>query len=174
MDFIGSITSELQYVRDIILGDFKTGGNYPVYSNATAYNAGDRVRLENKAIYERRYIDDVGAVIGTTTGIDPTGAALSAQTWIKLNDNYIGIDERKKYNGQLIVLTQAINNWFGVTSAPYFWIDNNNAAGIGFALWCPNAVFLTLGPTTIDRENVVREFINRYAIAGIVYDVLTY
>lgn len=174
MDFIGAITAELQYSRDITLGDFKSGSVYSDYSNATAYNAGDRVVLPTKAVYERRDIDDLGNVIGTTTGVDPTGMTLSSQTWIKINDNYLAVDERVLYNGQLIILTAFLNSWFGVTATPYFYIDNNNTAGTGFNLFAPIAVYNSLGSTNPDRTAAITEIVDRYAIAGIQYTVSTY
>lgn len=165
LDFVGSIGADLQYMRDNLFSDYKTGSSYLNYSNVTAYIPGDRVIFTNKEVYEN---------LIACTGIDPTGNVLSLINWRKLQDNYIALDDRKMYNGQIIVLVKALNQWFGITSAPYIYIVNNNSAGLGFDMYVPLSVYNSLASTNTDRDNTIIQFTNKYAIAGIVYTINTY
>lgn len=93
-----------QWSRDLVLGAFKTGSSAPVYSPG-AYNLYDQVKY-GKSIYE--CITD-----GTTN--DPTNTT----DWRLIQPNFIGVDERIKYNGQKIVLEWALNTEFdGVFRQP--------------------------------------------------------
>lgn len=121
-----ALLSAAQWCRDLVLGSFKTGSTAPDYSPG-AYALYDQVKYE-KSIYE--CITD-----GTTN--DPTNTT----DWRLIQENFIGIDERIKYNGQKIVLEWALNTQFdGVFRQPAtglnsdIWIENIAAVLSGFRL----------------------------------------
>lgn len=165
LDLMRCVADELQYSRDIILGDYKVGATYSAYSGATTYNQYDRVIFTDKGVYEARTI---------TVGIDPAGDPLSATNWSKKVDLYIGVDERKMYNGVIGILTRALNKWFGATSPALIYLVNNNTAGSGFDLYVPLALYNALGPTNPERSRVIFQFTEKYAVAGQSYAIVTY
>lgn len=152
-------------MRDSLFGNYKEGAIYPNYSNVTNYIPGNRVIYVDKGVYEN---------LVPCVGVDPTGNSLSATNWRKLQNNYLGADVRKMYTGQIIVLVKALNEWFGVTSAPYIYIVNNNASGIGFDMWIPLAVYNSIASTNTDRDTAIHQFTDRYATAGTVFAINTY
>lgn len=89
----------LQYLHDILTGSYYDGSTDPDYSPGT-YNKGDRV-IFKKSVFE-------SLIDGNTDAPDQI-------TWYLVQDNFIGISERMKYNGQHIVLEYALNKWFGTT-----------------------------------------------------------
>lgn len=115
-----------QWSRDLVLGSFKTGSTAPVWS-AGAYTLYYQVKF-GKSIYE--CVTD-----GTTN--DPTNTT----DWRLIQENFIGVDERIKYNGQKIVLEWALNTEFdGVFRQPVtglnsdIYITNIAASLAGFRI----------------------------------------
>lgn len=106
-----ALLKEAQWCRDLVLGSFKQGSTAPVYSLGT-YALYDQVKY-GKSIYE--CITD-----GTTN--DPTNTI----DWRLIQENFIGIDERIKYNGQKIVLEWALNTEFdGVFRQPVTGLNSD-------------------------------------------------
>lgn len=113
-----------QWSRDLVLGSYKRGSIAPVYAGGT-YNKYDQV-IFNKAVYYS-LVDSNAALPTDTTG------------WIKVQDNFLGADERVKYNGQKIVLEYALNHRFGGTFRPPgssslsdIYINNIGPVAVGF------------------------------------------
>lgn len=163
--YVGSIAANLQYNHDNLFGDYKKGSSAPNYNIGTTYVKYDKV-IFNKGVYE--------SLVNGNIGILPVSDPLSETNWRRMQDNFIGVDERIKYNSQNIFLAYSINKWFSISSAPFAWIDNNLSAGLGFTLWFPSAIYTTLGTNSTNREGAVREFVSKYAAAGLVYDVQTF
>ena len=108
------LAKPLQNLHDIIFTDYKIGNVYTLYNNSATYNFGDRVRYLDKSIYE---------CIKISVGNLPTNDVY----WVKINDVFIGTDERVKYSAQKILFEQALNTFF-ITSGIYI---QNNFASIG-------------------------------------------
>lgn len=89
-----------QWARDLVLGSFKTGAIAPKYAPGT-YNIYDQV------IYKQRVYECLTQ--GTTNTPDNT------IDWRLIQNNFIGVDERVLYNGNILVLTWALNKWFFTT-----------------------------------------------------------
>lgn len=124
MALMQALLSATQWCRDLVLGSFKTGSTAAVWSPG-AYALYDQVKY-GKSIYECM-------VDGTTN--DPTNTT----DWRLIQENFIGVDERIKYNGQKIVLEWALNTEFdGVFRQPAtglnsdIWINNIAAVLSGF------------------------------------------
>lgn len=97
MAWIKALLKPLQYLHDIMFISYKQGSTDPQYAGGT-YNKGDRV-VYFFSVYE--------SLIGTNAAL-PTDQT----KWVKIQENFIGVDERVKYNGQKIVLEYALNKWF--------------------------------------------------------------
>lgn len=115
-----------QWSRDLVLGSYKKGSIALPYAGGT-YNKYDQV-IFNKAVYYSLVSNNVAAPT------DPT-------SWLKVLDNFIGVDERVKYNGQKIILEYALNHRFGGTFRPPgssslsdIYINNVGPVPVGFRI----------------------------------------
>lgn len=113
-----------QWCRDLILGSYKTGAIAPAYAGGT-YNKYDMV-VYNKAVYY--------SLISNNTSV-PTDTT----SWLLVQANFIGVDERVRYNGQKVVLEYALNHRFGGTFRPPgssslsdIYINNVDPVAVGF------------------------------------------
>jgi hypothetical protein len=97
MAWVKALLKPLQYLHDIMFISYKVGSTDPQYAGGT-YNKGDRV-VYFFSVYESK--------VATNASL-PTDAT----KWVKIQENFIGVDERVKYNGQKIVLEYALNKWF--------------------------------------------------------------
>jgi hypothetical protein len=89
---------------------YKESQTYTVYDDLESYSFGDIVLWTDKATYE--------CIVTTTIGVNPTVLT----TWRKVNDIFIGADERVQYNSQKILFEYALNNYFQTTG---IYIENN-------------------------------------------------
>ena len=85
-----------------MFGTFKDGNAAAIYSGATAYAVGNQVKYTDKAVYQCWV---------ASTGNLPT----NTNYWFKIQDNFVGIEPRCKYNAQHILFEWALNEWFGTT-----------------------------------------------------------
>jgi hypothetical protein len=85
-----------------MFGTFKDGNTAPLWVTATAYAVGDQVQYEDKSVYECWVVN---------TGELPT----NTDYWFKIQDLWIGVEQRMKYNAQPFVLEYALNEYFGTT-----------------------------------------------------------
>lgn len=91
-----SLLNCVQWCRDALFGSYKKGATAPAYA-AGLYHMYDQV-VYNKAVYY--------SLIGANTDLPTTNS------WIKTQDNFLGVDQRVKFNGQRIVLEYALNLHF--------------------------------------------------------------
>ena len=103
------LAKPIQNLHDLIFSDYKVGNVYSDFGFFTQYYKGDRVRYLDKAIYE---------CISDSLNNNCTDIAY----WVKVNDVFIGTDERVKYSAQKLLFEQALNTFF-ITSGIY--ITNN-------------------------------------------------
>lgn len=89
----------IQQDHDSLFNSYRLGTGAGAYSALNTYNLDDQV-IFRKAVYQST-IDD--------NNTDPT----NTDNWVLIQDNFIGIMERVSYNSQVIVLTYALNKWFG-------------------------------------------------------------
>lgn len=196
--WLNCLLSPVQWVRDLWLGEYRTGTTATAYSAGT-YNRYDRV-LYNKVVYE--------SLIDNNTDL-PTVAG----SWFVVQKNFIGMFERIYYNGLTITLTWAMNKWFDTTfRQPPLISDiyiNNNEVPLGlfivgitedesskvfldtssefvcnedyantivsnFAINVPVAVYNALDLSGLNNEKIFRNFVDKYVPAGITYEIITY
>lgn len=201
MDYLFSILYPLQWLRDLLFGDYRLGASYPVYNAFASYNKGDRVIGYDKSVYECLVNGTISGLNGP--GSDPTG-------WLKIQELFIGTDERIKYNSQIMMLEYELNKYYMVgTGSPQIFINNNSAttsvfvmgnsgatsssmannsvfstsymgnaptfsALPSFTVNVPVSLFATLGLTVQDQENNIRQFVDKYKLGGTTYNVVTF
>lgn len=101
--------------------DYSNGVNYNVFDISTTYNFGDLVYY-SKSLYEATYTD-LNGVAQSFSGVECT----NSDFWTLINENYIGVNERIKYNAQIIVLERALNRWYECDSgSDQIYLQNNN------------------------------------------------
>lgn len=98
--WVKALLEPMQWLADLWLGSYKNGSTAPPYLNTTTYGKGDRV-IYKYSVYE--------SVINGNLGNNPLNIAY----WTKVQANFIGVDERLQYNGNVLVLTYALNKYFG-------------------------------------------------------------
>lgn len=166
--WLRTLLRPLKWVSDLFLDDYCKGSNYGLWDGAVTYVKYDRVQWYDDGVYECR--------VSSSLNIKPTGHSQSKTDWIKILDDFIGVDEKIKYNGQLIVLEYALNRRFGMTAPPYAYFDAVSpptpmpTLTINF----PVAVYANLGPTNAARKARVLEFVYKYSIGGVDLTVVTY
>lgn len=90
----------LQWLRDLLFDSYKQGATAPSYA-AGAYNKYDQV-IYQKKVYSSKI--DFNTDLPTVT-----------DSWLLVQDNFIGVNERVLYNGEKIIFEWALNKWFGTT-----------------------------------------------------------
>ena len=101
--WIKSLATPIQWAWNNLFVDWLNGSTYLLFTSYSAihfFNVGDRVIYIDKAVYECVS----GIAKGFTNPLD--------SNWIKINENFIGANERIKYTSQNITLEYALNNWF--------------------------------------------------------------
>jgi hypothetical protein len=99
--FARVILTPIQYLRDLWFGTWRTGDFSPQYTNSTPYPKYYRVQYQ-KIVYE--------SLINNNSSLPTVVTA-----WAVVQPNFIGMSERILFNGQVLVLTYALNKWFGTT-----------------------------------------------------------
>lgn len=89
----------VQEDHDALFNSYRLGTGAGAYSALNTYNLDDQV-VFRKSVYQST-IDD--------NQTDPT----NTDNWVLIQENFIGIIERISYTAQVIVLTFALNKWFG-------------------------------------------------------------
>jgi hypothetical protein len=109
LSWINTLTAAVQNLWYLIFEDYRVGSVYPDYGFFTQYYVGDRVLFADKSIYE---------CISNSLNI----SCLDTTKWVKVNDIFIGSDERVKYSAQKLLFEYALNKFF-ISSGIY--ITNN-------------------------------------------------
>ncbi len=202
------ITKPVQSLWDLVFNGYKDGGTYDHDMDDTyfippigyIFTVGYTIKY-NKSIY-------ICIRTSIYTGV------VNLADFDKLQDNFLGVTERIKYNSQKILFEYAMNKWFSVPNInipyPIFITNNfiqsqtvfllggssetsslmpnssiNSVDYMGnmptyitgtfdFTINVPLDLFDTLGTTTTNKENTIRQFADKYNLAGITYNVITY
>jgi hypothetical protein len=132
-----SLFSSLQWMRDLLFGSYKVGSTAPQYSPG-AYNQYQQV-LFKKQVFESL--------------IDNNNDVPTTSNWRLIQSNFIGVDERIKFNNQKCVFEYALNKRFGgqfrMLPAPTpadIYISNLPPSVVGFRIG--KTVGSTIGQTT--------------------------
>jgi hypothetical protein len=108
--FLNVLCNPIKNIWINVFQDYKEGGSYSPYSSIVTYDFGNKVIATDKSIYQ--------CIVTTSLNVKPS----STTNWVKVNDLFIGSNERVKYSAQKILFEYALNNFF-ITSGIY--ITNN-------------------------------------------------
>jgi hypothetical protein len=191
---------ELRYLRDKILGDYKEGADYPLWSNSFDYTVGDKV-IYGQGVYV--------SLVDANTDV-PTFTS----SWELYQDIFIGVDERVKFNHCKLVLEYALNKRFhgnfvqppndgdsdiyiqtnGTNASVFvvggdesnssvFYADKSDEVIINayssafqynFTIYVLTSIWTALASDDTTREKIIRSFVDQYNTIGIFYDIQTY
>jgi hypothetical protein len=194
--WVVNLVSPLQYLSDLIFTSYRTGSTASPYASG-AYSKGDRVRYYY-AIYESlsdlntdlptaatwRKVQD--NFIGVTERAIYTGQKIVLE--YAINKWFNTQFRQPPLQADIYITSPGINVPFfrigsgeGNSSSVFsnasseFVIDSYDIAqNYSIIINVPLAVFTALGNNDDDRENIIRNFVDRYIISGIYYKVQTY
>lgn len=151
--YLHILMKPLQWARDNMFNDYLLGSVQALWIDATVYNYGNKVQY-GFAIYECQLTH----TSSLTNGLTP----LNQVYWYKIQDNFIGLNERFAYTGQKLIMEYALNRQFqvvlfsliqwddGVVTAPPYtqiYITNNVATPNGFFLSPSDNQTYTVAPS---------------------------
>jgi hypothetical protein len=194
-----TLTSQVQWLWALVFEDYKDGSVYAEYDNSTTYNRLDRVVYIDNKVYECLVNSSLGVnPLNTTNWVKINDNYMGAIERIKYNYQIILLERAlnrwfRNYTGsndQIYITTNQITNQIfvmgfnGSVSSPmalnspftttYMGLNPNFAVQYNMTINVPLALFNTLGSTAQDRENAIRIIANKYILAGITYEVVTY
>jgi len=123
-----SLIKPVQWIRDRFFDNYVNSVVYTYCDGVTPLtvaSAGTIVRFVDNSIWETQF-DNVDAILynptlGTTTDTD--GNII----WIKVQDDFIGLNERLQYSNQKMLFEYLLNNYFKhYTGGNKIIISNNN------------------------------------------------
>ena len=114
-----------------MFGTFQYGNAAALYNPVTAYAVGNQVKYTDKAIYQCWV---------ASTGNLPT----NTNYWFKIQDKFVGIEPRMKYNAQHLLFEWALNEWFGTTFVNTPSASDIFISGSGVSL---DAFYVGISPT---------------------------
>lgn len=113
-----SILKPLQWLNNLFADDYINGYQYPDYNAFAVYNIGDRITFTDNRNYEFVKIPDF--YVG---GVSPTDVG---GYWALIQENFIGANDRVKFNSQIIMLEKELNVWYkNPLPANQIYIVNN-------------------------------------------------
>lgn len=131
LDWLSTILSPIQKLRDKVFTDYKIGTYYGDFNIGSTYVLGDKVIWTDKCVYEAVYVDTDG-IAQSFSGIYPNNSTY----WIKQQEIFIGADERVKYSAQKKLFEYALNKYFRITSpfVDQIYIVNNFYVNASFIM----------------------------------------
>lgn len=131
-----------KYIDIYGVQSYYNGFSIAKWSSATAYVIGNRVRY-GVSIYE---------ALTDNTGLSPD---INTSDWLLIEKDFVGADERVKYNGQKMVLEYILNRYLNTTATtiPTIYILNNPVDVNGFYMGIDGASELgELGTNTNQND----------------------
>lgn len=125
--YLYAFVSVVQTIRDRFYNQYADGFVGSFWLPSTPYAKGDKVIGPDNAVYEV-------ITSGFAGSTDPPN--LDPINYTKIQDTYIGLRERLKYNSQKLLLEYILNKWFRVAVPPadQIYITNNSLDLNGFVL----------------------------------------
>lgn len=200
--YLKALILNVQTLRDRFFNYYADGFTGDFWVSGSGYGPGEEIIGPDNAVYE--CINPLGI-----SGVLPP-PGMDTANWVKIQDVYIGLRERLKYNSRKIVLEYILNKWFRVYPLPadQIYITNNDIYGTAFLMGAtgptsstmannsayqqyflgevydyasnaftinvPAAIFAALDPDPTNAENIIRAIADKYVIAGMIYNVVTY
>lgn len=113
-----------RWIHDLLFDSYKVGSTAPKWTPGT-YNQYDQV-VYNKIVYSS---------LSNNNTATPTNSTF----WEKIQDSFLGVDQRVLFNGSKLIVEYALNNQFGTIfrqppNQSDIYITNIAAVAIGFLI----------------------------------------
>ena len=112
--WLTALLSSNQWLHDLVFNSYYGGDSAANWNPATTYNYGDRVKYIDNSVYES--VNLIPFVFATSPNNDLYNQATGIGNWIRVLDSFIGVAERVRYNGKLIMLEWILNRYLGGVS----------------------------------------------------------
>jgi hypothetical protein len=202
LDWLSTILSPVQKLRDRVFFDYKEGveSTYNDFNIGSTYSLGDMVIWTDKCVYQAIYTTSFSGIEPNNTtywlktqeifiGVDER-VKYSAQKFLFeyalnkyfrleapndliyiTNNFYVNASFVMANSGDLssampnnsIYQTQYMNDTYTYSASDY-----------DYTIYFPVADYTALASTANDREMIVRNFADKYNLAGIRFNILTY
>lgn len=195
--WINALLSPLQYVRDLYLGSFKDGSTAPQFA-AGSYNKGDRV-VYYLSVYESlvagnttlptdqtKWVRVQQNFIGVSERAQYNGQRLVLEYALNKrfgtqfrqpplqSDIFISLNARSVAAFRAAGVESISSTVYGSSSSEFIINNYSFSAQNNFTINIPLAVYNAIDPTPSNIDGVVRNFVNNYIPAGILYLIATY
>ena len=193
------LLKELNFFNTLFY-NYRANTTYTDFDIATTYTINDIVIYEDKCVY--CYINSVSTAgnlpnnvlywnkiqtnfIGVNNRINGSAQNILFEYMLNRYFRVSSVDPQIYIQNTTIFTTPFIMANTGTYSSSMPINSNNQINYLGnaytytsntydYTIYVPSAFFLTLGSTTINRENAIRNFADLYNLAGMSYQVLTY
>lgn len=199
--FLTALMYPLQWLRDLFFGNYTVGASYPIWNNFTGYNIYDRVIFPgDKAVYEcltfTVVVPPTGDVLSTAFWFKVQDNFIGTNLRSKFNSQIIKLEYELNTwfliptTDPQIYIVNNVNNSIafllgltGPTSsvmskssvfAQSYLGTTYSTISYDFTVMFPVAVYTALGPDATTRENTVRNFVDKYKLSGIHYNIITF
>ncbi len=112
--WLTALLSSNQWLHDLVFNSYYGGDSAADWNPATTYNYGDRVKYIDNSVYES--VNLIAFVSATSPNNDLYNPTTGVGNWMRVLDSFIGVAERVRYNGKLIMLEWILNRYFGGVS----------------------------------------------------------
>lgn len=196
--FLVAFVAALQIMRDWFFTDYADGFTGDKWDVATGYVVGDKVRYIDRSVYEC-ISTSIAGVLPTDTGywVKTQDIYIGLRERLRYNSRKMLLEFilNKWFDVDPLPVDQIYitnNNIYGTAfvmgqtgttsstmpnSSQYSATFLGNAYNFGsnaFTIYVPVAVFNALDPDATNAENIIRAIADKYVIAGMNYDVITY
>lgn len=154
----------LQFLRDNFFNDYADGFSGNAWDSVTTYAIGDKIKYLNK-VYE---------ATAPSTNVIPS----TLIDWVLLQDIYIGLRERIKYNSKKIVLEFILNKWFevayslpwqGANQVDQIYIVNHATTSSGFFMGETGQTSSVMAASSLNQSSFIG---NTYIIGTNCFSIL--
>lgn len=202
LSFLVALLSPIQYLRDLWLGDYRIGSTALPWLDSTTYSVGDRVVYRGSA-YESLQPGNLNNLptdqtkwklvqenfIGVFERVLYNGNKLTFEWAINKFFKEFGTTFRQPPNTSDIYLVshvkpplvfvsgedEAFSSKVYIDRSTEFVVNTYTFTGyFNMSIMVPLAVFNALDTDPGNRESIVRRFADKYIIAGVIYNVVTY
>jgi hypothetical protein len=197
--WVAAILRPLQWLVDIKLNMWRDGSTAPPYLNSTTYAKGDLV-VYRYSVYESTVNGNVGNdplnitywtkvqdnFIGTLERLKYNGHVLTLTYALNkyfgtvfrqpnnISDIYI-VANTKPVAVFLVGDTEAQSSKVYLNTSSEFIVNSYAFASYtNMTIWVPLSVYNALDTDPTNRDRIVRNFADRYVVAGVTYNVDTY
>lgn len=192
------ILAPIQSLWRLIFVDYKDGSLYARYNSLSAYVRTDRVVYSDRKVYECILNASAGITPANTTyWVKVNDNFIGASERVKYNSQKILFEYAlNKWffvdpaADQIYIENNIVNGSFfllggqdGLTSSKLANNSVDSSSYLGnaytptlydYTIYVPLAVFNAQGSTTANREQAIRNFADKYNLAGMIYNVVTY